>query len=195
MNVCLSIEYKRGVNHMDKRKNSRVNKVTKRVDPNKHRDPKRRNIITDTSVIGFWEQEEQLNILQSWAERGLTNTQIARNIGITYTTFSRWLLENEVIRDVVMCERENRVLELANAMYNSAIGKEQVVRQRALKVRFGNTEHVEVVDEVHQVPRDQKAGEFLLKNWAPEDYKEKQEVDNQVTENVRIIVDDLPHDE
>ena len=46
-----------------------------------------------------WLKEENLNLLIEWGKKGLTNSQIAKNIGISERTFYKWLEKYKEIND------------------------------------------------------------------------------------------------
>lgn len=38
----------------------------------------------------YWLEDENLTLLEGWARDGLTDEQIAHNMGIAYSTFKEW---------------------------------------------------------------------------------------------------------
>ena len=69
-----------------------------------------------------WKTEAGLVQLEDWAERGLTNEQIAKNMGIAASTLYVWMDDHPEISESI--KRGKAVVDQAveNALYNRAIG-------------------------------------------------------------------------
>ncbi|KYG28169.1 helix-turn-helix domain-containing protein [Alkalihalobacillus trypoxylicola] len=115
-----------------------------------------------------WLTEEGLIKIEGWARDGLTDEQIAHNIGITKSTLYEW---------------KNKYAEFSDALKN---GKEVVDRQveNALLKRalgFHYQEEVALPSGVEKVTRYEKpdvtAAIFWLKNRKPETWRNKENVD------------------
>ena len=46
-----------------------------------------------------WLTEEKLKLLQEWGKNGLTNSQIAKNMGVSERTLYGWLKRYKVLSD------------------------------------------------------------------------------------------------
>ena len=71
-----------------------------------------------------WLKEENLNLLIEWGKKGLTNSQIAKNIGISERTFYKWLEKYKEINDSLKKGKEIADKEIENALYKRALGYE-----------------------------------------------------------------------
>lgn len=179
----------------NKHKSSLTASARKRRELNKNRDPKRRPIVTDTKVIGFWEQPTQLSILAEWASKGLNNTQIAINIGVRRETFSKWANDNEHISNALLRERESVTTEVENAVVKNAMGhKEQI--EKAFKAkrewwedgkRFTEEYIIQGTDEVY-IPPNSQSQSLFMKAKRPEEYGDKITVD-QSQESIVTVID------
>ena len=71
--------------------------------------------------INDWLQKDNLLLLEGWARDGLTNEQIANNIGISAKTLYEWKNKNSKIRDILKKGREVVDFEVENALLKSAL--------------------------------------------------------------------------
>lgn len=69
-----------------------------------------------------WHSKEQLEKLQGWARDGLTDEQIAKNIGIRRPTLYAWKKEHPDIADALKKGKEVVDVEVENALLKKAIG-------------------------------------------------------------------------
>lgn len=76
----------------------------------------RRNDSTD------WIKGENLKKLEEWAVLGLTNPQLAKNIGIGLSTFYAWQARHQEIRDAVKKGKRTADEQVENALFKRAIG-------------------------------------------------------------------------
>lgn len=103
-----------------------------------------------------WLTDKGLHQILEWARLGLTDEQIAKNIGINRKTFFRWKsieVEGEcLISQVLKKGRDHAVEVLENTMFKKATG-------------FYEGDHYYPPDNVSMI--------FLLKNWAKDYYRDK----------------------
>lgn len=69
-----------------------------------------------------WHSKEQLEKLQGWARDGLTDEQIAKNIGIRRPTLYAWKKEHPDIADTLKKGKEVVDIEVENALLKKAMG-------------------------------------------------------------------------
>lgn len=67
-----------------------------------------------------WIQGDNLLLLQGWARDGLTDEQIAHNIGITTTTLYEWKKKYADFANVLKRTKEVVDREVENALYKAA---------------------------------------------------------------------------
>lgn len=97
-----------------------------------------------------WLQAENLILIEGWARDGLTDEQIAHNMGIATGTLYRWKEEYCEI-----CEALKKGKSVVDYMVENALLKSAL---------DGNT----------------TAQIFWLKNRKPEEWRDKREVDNRI---------------
>jgi hypothetical protein len=78
--------------------------------------------------------KHKLKKIEKWASDGLSDEQIAKNIGISTTAFYRYKNDYKEFRDSLKDAREVRDFEVENALYNSAVGFEWT-EQQAIKIK------------------------------------------------------------
>lgn len=100
------------------------------------------------SKINDWLEEDKLILLEGWARDGLTNEQIANNIGINAKTLYEWKKKESKIGNILKKAREVVDYEVESALLKSALE--------------GNV----------------TAQIFWLKNRKKEQWREKQEYNN-----------------
>lgn len=131
----------------------------------------------------YWLTPDGLLLIEGWARDGLTNEQIAHNMGICLTTLKDWREKYPTISTALKKGKEVVDREVENALLKKAMGY-TVDLVKTFKVKrtiYENGKKVEEyeelvpgVDQVH-VPADTTAQIFWLKNRKPEDWRDKRE--------------------
>lgn len=147
------------------------------------------------STMMEWSEPDKLLLLEAWARDGLTDEQIAGNMGINVRTLYNWKKRNVQIFQSLKTNKELADIEVENALRKKALGfheTEQTVSTRKT-VEYENGKRVReitepIVTEVEKYyPPDTTAQIFWLKNRKPEQWREKQEQKVDLTEAVKII--------
>ena len=68
-----------------------------------------------------WLEKDNLLLLQGWARDGLTDEQIAHNMGISTTTLYEWKKKYSEIADTLKKTKEVVDREVENALFKKAI--------------------------------------------------------------------------
>lgn len=116
----------------------------------------------------YWLTPEGLIKLEGWARDGLTDEQIAKNIGINRDTLYRWKKAYPDISDALKRGKEVIDRQVENALLKRALGYTYE------EVTFEGD--VEVKRVIKQVVPDTTAQIFWLKNRKPEDWRDKREI-------------------
>ena len=140
-----------------------------------------------------WLEPEKLEVLKGWARNGLTNEEIAQNIGISRQTFQKWLKKYVEIAEAIKQSKEEADLKVENATFKRALGYTVKV-QKHIKVkkveykdgkRISESEEIVPVEEDVHVPADVKAQIFWLQHRKTENW-------GKAAEEIKIIDDERP---
>lgn len=129
-----------------------------------------------------WLTEEGLIRIQGWARDGLSDEQIAKNMGINVATLYRW---KEKYCEICEATREGKDVpdrKVENALYQSCFDRTITVL-KAFKVKRVwydengkrcEEEKLETAEETVAIPANEKAQEFFLRNRKPAEWPDKQ---------------------
>lgn len=129
------------------------------------------------------EDPDKLTLLAGWARKGLSNEQIAKNMGIRRSTLSEWTKKFPVISDALKKKKEICDCEVENSLYKKCIGfhvdikktfkVKTVTYDKKTGKKTGEKEELkEGTDQIY-IPPDTAAIKFWLSNRAREDWKER----------------------
>lgn len=123
-----------------------------------------------------WLEPENLILIEGWARDGLTDEQIASNMGINVGTLYRWKQSHCEICEALKKGKEvvDRLVE--NALLKRALGFEY----EEVSNKYENGVLTERKVTKKQVVPDTTAQIFWLKNRKPEEWRDKREVDSKV---------------
>ncbi len=126
-----------------------------------------------------WLEPDGLQLLGAWARDGLTDEQIAKNMGISRSTLNEWKKKFPDISDTLKRGKEVVDVEVENALLKRALGYSttEVTRERALNPETGKVELVVTKAVTKEVPPDTTAQIFWLKNRRPDLWRDKQNVE------------------
>ncbi|MNW41410.1 hypothetical protein D3C74_185470 [compost metagenome] len=148
-----------------------------------------------------WLLPEGLIQLEGWARDGLTDEQIAFNIGIKRQTLYDWKKRFPDISDTLKKGKEVIDRQVENALLRRAIGYQyDEVTKEADKVideESGQlkTVMVETKRVTKEVQPDVTARIFWLKNRRPDKWRDKQDVQHSGSVEVNNPMKDLTTDE
>ena len=141
----------------------------------------------------YWLTEDGLLLLSAWARDGLTDEQIAKNMGITRKTLAEWKKRYGDICDALKKGKEVVDIIVENALFQKAVGITKTVL-KPIKVkevlyedgkRISEKEHIEYAEEEVFIPPDTTAQIFWLKNRKPDVWRDKQkEIEDEHLEDV-----------
>lgn len=130
----------------------------------------------------YWISDDGLTLLEGWARDGLTDEQIAHNIGIRTSTLYEWKKRFSEFSEALKKGKEVIDRQVENALLKSALGYD--FTEEAV------TNQGEVVElQKHEKPNT-TALIFWLKNRKPSAWRDKQEVKHEGGVPVKFV-DDL----
>ncbi|HCV2245030.1 helix-turn-helix domain-containing protein [Staphylococcus aureus] len=127
----------------------------------------------------------KLGLVEGWKRDGLTDEQIARNLGVSKHTLIKWKKNIPDCLDAIKKGKEVSDYELENALHKRAVGyyyEEETVTNKGEVVKIKKYEHANPTSLI-----------FALKNRLPHKYRDKveQEITNRNIEiNIGDYVDD-----
>ena len=139
-----------------------------------------------------WLQPDNLLRLQAWARDGLSDEQMAHNIGITTTTLYDWKKKYPVFSEALARGKEVVDIEVENALLKRAKGYDYIETTSEL-IADKNAKNKAVMKVTKRVTRhvlpDVKAIVFWLTNRKPE-WRDKQEKELSGNIGINLVVDD-----
>lgn len=140
----------------------------------------------------------KLELVTGWCRRGLTNEQIAENLGISEQSFTNYIKRYEEFADAVDKGREPCEIHIENALVKRALGYsyKEVTRERKQveNPETGEMEYKLVVTKSvtkHVIP-DVGAQQYYLEHRAPKRWERvpQQYLDsNAVNKNIQSIAE------
>lgn len=116
----------------------------------------------------YWLTLEGLLQLEGWAREGLTDEQIAHNMGICRDTLIQWKKKYSDISDTLKKGKEVVDLHVENALLKRALG----YRYDEITMENG----IETKRVTKEVVPDTTAQIFWLKNRRPDKWRDKQDL-------------------
>lgn len=126
-----------------------------------------------------WLTEDGLIKVQGWARDGLSNEQIAHNMGVSAKTLCEWQNRFGEFRNAIKKGKEVVDREVENAMLKRALGYEydEITQEPVTDKDTGITEMRVTKRVTKQVVPDVTAQIFWLKNRKPNEFRDKRDVD------------------
>lgn len=127
-----------------------------------------------------WITEEGLLLIEGWARDGLTDEQIAHNMGIKRQTLYEWMKRFPDISDALKKGKEVVDRQVENALLKSALGfyyEEETVTNKGDVVTVKKYEKPNTTAII-----------FWLKNRKPKQWRDKQELQHDGDMKININV-------
>lgn len=121
-------------------------------------------------------------MLEGWAKDGLTDEQIAKNIGIHVSTLYTWKKKYSEIDEALKKGKEVVDYEVENALFKRAIGYDYEERKETQEVVNGELKKKVEITKKH-MPADSTSAIFWLKNRKPDKW---QNVSSAIKEKTRV---------
>lgn len=135
-----------------------------------------------------WIEPEGLLLIEGWARDGLTDEQIAHNMGISRSTLNEWKDKFSDISDTLKKGKEIIDRQVENALLKRALGYSYSETTRERNKDTGEMVTTKIVTK--EVVPDVTAQIFWLKNRKPDQWRDKPE--NKEVNGGAVIVDSIP---
>lgn len=132
--------------------------------------------------------KEKLELVKGWAREGLTDEQIASNLGISKQTFYRYKKEKSDFCDSLKKGKEIVDYEVENALLKRALGYEY--EEKTFETKYD--ENLQMFREVltkrvtKQVVPDTTAQIYWLNNRKPKQWRNKREYESNNDELSKV---------
>lgn len=143
------------------------------------------------------ENEDNQRVLSAWSRAGMTDEEIARQIGISRSTLVEWKKKYPQISKALSDGKDFADRLVEDSLYKKAMGF-YVFEQKAFKVKnieydesgkkISEKEELQTAEERHYIEPDIKAIIFWLKNRKPEIWKEKIEENSVDEEGSGVLI-------
>ena len=119
-----------------------------------------------------WLEPEGLTLLEGWARDGLTDEQIAGNIGINTSTLYDWKNKFPKISEALKKGKEVVDIQVENALLKRALGYDF----QETRVEKSDKDGTKIIQTLKHIPADTTAQIFWLKNRRPDKWRDKHEM-------------------
>lgn len=133
-----------------------------------------------------WLDDDNLLRLSAWARDGLSDKQIAHNMGIAYSTFREWKAKYPAIAAALKFSKEVADIEVENALYKRAMGYTYKEITKELRDK-----EIIITKEIYKhMPPDTTAQIYWLSNRKNDNWKRNPDKDERHSEPIEIIIKD-----
>ncbi|WP_455920112.1 transposase [Priestia megaterium] len=138
-----------------------------------------------------WITEEGLVLLEGWARDGLTDEQIAHNVGVSRSTLNDWKKKYPDISDALKKGKEVVDLQVENALLKRALGYEyeEITQESQWNEKTNKYELIITKSVKKRQAPDTTAQIFWLKNRRPDKWRDKQDVEHTGDMDLNIVID------
>ena len=119
-----------------------------------------------------WLEPEGLTLLEGWARDGLTDEQIAGNIGINTSTLYDWKNKFPKISEALKKGKEVVDIQVENALLKRALGYDF----QETRVEKSDKDGTKIIQILKHIPADTTAQIVWLKNRRPDKWRDKPEI-------------------
>lgn len=131
--------------------------------------------------------EPKLVLIEAWARDGTIDEDIAKKLGVAYSTFKLYKDQHSALSDALKKGKEIADIEVENALFKRALGYkyDEVTYEEGLETK-------RVTKEVQP---DVTAQIFWLKNRKPVEWRDKQEIEHSGKMQHEVALEGLSDDE
>lgn len=146
-----------------------------------------------------WLEPDNLILLEGWARDGLTEEQIAKNIGVSVKTLFNWKKTHLPILHAIKKGKEVVDYEVENALLKSALGFSETIRKpfKLKRTQYNDSgkkvneeEYIEYADEDVYVPPNVTAQIYWLNNRKPEQWRNKPKDELNTDRKITVVFED-----
>lgn len=133
-----------------------------------------------------WLEPDKLLLLKCWARDGLTDEQIAKNIGITSSTLYDWKIKHSEISEALSKGKDVADYEVECALKKRAEGYDVWEEEEIYSVEL--QKWIPVKRKKKHIPADTTATSMWLRNRKPDKWRDKPEpLEIDITEDSGLM--------
>ena len=142
---------------------------------------------------------DKLTLILHWKRMGWTDEEVAKRLGIAYSTFKVYKGKYEELSAVLRAGADEANAEVENALFGRAVGMKATVK-KPMKVktveyengkRVREEEKIEYGEEEVFVPPDVTADVFYLKNRMPDRWGDKRNPDGEERKTGIVLIPEV----
>jgi len=136
--------------------------------------------------------DEKLELIEGWARDGLTDEQIADNMGIHVSTLYEYKKKYPELSEALKKGKEIVDRQVENALLKRALGYEYQEVKKELKHNKETGQKEMMITEIKtkEVQPDTTAQIFWLKNRKPDDWRDKRQVELETSKKLEDFFKD-----
>lgn len=138
----------------------------------------------------YWLTPDGLLRLEAYARDGLTDEQIAHNMGINPATLYEWKKKYHEISEALKKGKEVVDIQVENALLKRALG----YSYEEVKIESGD-DGKKITKTIKEVIPDTTAQIFWLKNRRPDRWRDKQAIEHSGAVDVRKVYNEMSEEE
>ena len=138
----------------------------------------------ENAKVVDWITEDGLKRINSWARDGLTNAQIAYNIGIVEATLYRWQNEYPEVKKAIKDGKRPVDFEVENQLLRNAMGYEYEETRSYMEEQPDGSHKRKVDTHTRYALPNVTAQIFWLKNRKPNQWSDRQVVEHSGEVNI-----------
>lgn len=126
-----------------------------------------------------WLEGDNLILLEGWCRDGLSDEQIAHNMGIAYSTLREWTRKYPSLKAVLKRKKDVVDKEVENSLHKRAMGYdyEEVTEELRFDRELGDYKMVVTKRIKKHMPPDTAAMIFWLKNRKSDTWKDAKTIE------------------
>lgn len=153
--------------------------------------PKKKPNKRSRGKYEYWLTDEGLIKIEGWAKDGLTDKQIAHNVGVAERTFTEWKRRFDTLTAVLKRGKEVVDREVENALLKRALGYEYEETKTVVEITPDGDKKQRVEKTKKLVVPDTTAQIFWLKNRKPAEWRDRRETEISGNINVANIASEI----
>ena len=137
-----------------------------------------------------WLEDDNLLRLQGWARDGLTDEQIAHNMGINRKTLRIWKTRYSPIGTALKENKEVVDIQVENALFKNAMGYDYTEVKEIIEKDEQGKDRKRIERYHKKMPPNTTAQIFWLKNRKPAEWRDKpDEANNTAQDSIKILAE------